>query len=249
MWLLIVLITCYFRSGYSYIDKQPDFVETCHIKEKNFEACSTKAVQRLFNKLPEGIPSIGLQPLDPLKVSVIKILQGAGPVNVNASLTNVTVRGFGHTHIVSNLVDPKDYDFYTKLHLPKLRIDGNYVLLGRILVIPLQGRGKCWFEAKDLDIHVKSDVDLYKKDGLNFYNLTGVHIKYKLGGLKMYMGNLFDGIKSLEESTNAYLNTNWNLVSDSLYPILVKTIEDIMLDILQRVFNNIPATFFVPDFD
>lgn len=80
--------------------------------------------------------------------NISQILQGGGgPVTVNASLSNVTVVGFGNTKIVHNSVDPKTFDFYTKLHLPRLRIDGNYDLLGRILVIPLKGRGTCWFDA------------------------------------------------------------------------------------------------------
>lgn len=71
---------------------------------------------------------------------------------MNASLSNVTVVGFGNTEIVHNSVDPKTFDFYTKLHLPRLRIDGNYDLLGRILVIPLKGRGTCWFDASKYKI-------------------------------------------------------------------------------------------------
>lgn len=51
----------------------------------------------------------------------------------------------------------------------------------------------------------------------------------------------------LEESTNNYLNANWKPVSDSLNPILTKTIEDIMINILQKVFDNIPAEFFIAD--
>ncbi|KAF5298259.1 hypothetical protein FQR65_LT09770 [Abscondita terminalis] len=247
MYLLIVLISFYSHLAACYLDTKPDFVDSCYIKKPNFQECSTKSVQRLFSMLPPGIPSIGLQPLDPLHIPIVRILQGEGPVSVNASLANVTVLGFGGSRILSNVVDPKTYDFHTKLVLPKLRIDGNYILLGRILLIPLRGRGKCWFEARDLNIYVKSDVNLIKKDNHHFYNVTGVHVKFTIGGLKLYMGNLFDGIKALEDSTNAYLNANWRPVADSLYPILVRTIQDIMLDILQRVFNNIPAEFFVPD--
>ncbi|KAF5305562.1 hypothetical protein FQA39_LY01653 [Lamprigera yunnana] len=249
MYLLIALISLNYHFAASYLNTPPEFVSKCYIKKPNFEECSTKAVQKLFSAIPKGVPEIGLEPLDPLRIPFVRILQGGGPVSVNASLTNVTVLGFGSTRIVANTVDPKTYDFHTKLHLPKLRIDGNYILLGRILVIPLTGRGKCWFEAKDVEIYVKSDVDLYKKDGFNFYNVTKAHVKFSIGGLKLFMGNLFDGVKALEDTTNAYLNANWKPVADSLHPILVNTIEDIMLDILQRVFNNIPADFFVPDFD
>lgn len=61
------------------------------------------------------------------------------------------------------------------------------------------------------------------------------------------MYNLFDGIKALEDSTNAYLNSNWRPVAESLSPILSKTIEDIMIDILRTVFDHIPADFFIAD--
>lgn len=137
----------------------------------DFINCSTHAVQKLFDEFPNGIPSIDLSPLDPLILPRVKvswnsgfflfiflyffvfffefqILQGGnGPVTVNASLTNVTVIGFANAKIVKNSVDPKDYDFHTELKLPRLRIDGNYEMFGKILVIPLQGKGACWFDA------------------------------------------------------------------------------------------------------
>lgn len=53
----------------------------------------------------------------------------------------------------------------------------------------------------------------------------------------------------LEDSTNAYLNANWRPVAESLNPILAKTIEDIMLDILRKVFDNIPGNFFLGDIE
>lgn len=56
---------------------------------------------------------------------------------------------FSKTFICSVLlfrVSPVDYSWETKLFLPKVRIEGNYHMKGRILVIPLNGHGKCWFE-------------------------------------------------------------------------------------------------------
>lgn len=75
-------------------------------------------------------------------------------MSVDASLTNVTVLGFGKTQVLSSQVDPVTYDFKTKIRLEKMRIDGNYNLIGRILVIPLRGKGKCWFEASMFTISI-----------------------------------------------------------------------------------------------
>lgn len=70
-------------------------------------------------------------------------------MTVNASLANVTVVGFGKTLVAKNTVDPVNHDFHTELKLPRLRIDGKYEMFGKILVIPLQGRGSCWFDASE----------------------------------------------------------------------------------------------------
>lgn len=100
---------------------------------------------------------------------------------------------------------------------------------------------------ENLDIYVKSDVKLEKNDDYHIFNITDVHVKYSIGGLKFRLNNLFDGIKALEETTNTYLNENWRTVAESLNPILVKTIQNLMLSILKRIFDNVPADFFIGD--
>lgn len=47
-----------------------------------------------------GLPEIDLPPIDPLKIPKLRILQGEGPVNVNAALDNVLVTGFGKTEVL-----------------------------------------------------------------------------------------------------------------------------------------------------
>lgn len=44
-----------------------------------------------------------------------------------------------------------------------------------------------------------------------------------------------------------YLNENWKPVSEALKPIISKTIEDILLEIMQKIFHQIPGDYFVSD--
>lgn len=50
-----------------------------------------------------------------------------------------------------------------------------------------------------------------------------------------------------EDSTNDYLNENWRPVSEALRPIITKTIEDILLGILNKIFHFIPADYLISD--
>ena len=51
-------------------------------------------------------------------------------------------------------VDFQSYGFTTNLKIPKLKIEGNYTLKGRILLLPLQGRGKAVLEPGE-NLYVK----------------------------------------------------------------------------------------------
>lgn len=79
----------------------------------------------------------GIDSIDPMKIDRIRILQGDGPVSVNASLTKVVVTGFSRVKVIENQVSKKDYSWVTTVKLPKMRLEGNYFMNGRILVIPL----------------------------------------------------------------------------------------------------------------
>lgn len=236
-----------FCSANEFTEK-PEFIKTCRFTDPDFVACSTEAVQGLFDKLVTGIEGLEhVGTIDPMKISKIRILQGDGPVSVNASLSKVVVTGFANTKVVRNVVSNKDYSWETHIRLPKMRLEGSYHMQGRILVIPLNGHGKCWFEPSGMDIVMKTTNLLDIRNGHVFYNVTNTKVDYTINGLKLHMGNLFEGVKVLEDSTNQYLNDNWRPVSEALKPIIAKTIEDILLAIMQNIFNQIPADFFVAD--
>lgn len=245
--IVLVFVSVLLQQCTGYVTKKPDWLRTCHKQDTNFTDCSTIAVQGMFDKMRTGMPEIRLPPTEPLHIDKIEILQGDGPVSVNATVRNISVHGFGNAKVLFNSVHPSNFDFHTKMYYPLLRIEGIYEMEGRILVLPMKGKGKCWFEPSNISIVANTDADLYEKDGHHFYNVTGVHVDFKIGGLKLYMGNLFDGLKSLEQTTNEFLNANWKPASESLNAVLSATIESVIFNMLKTVFDQIPADFWVDD--
>jgi Haemolymph juvenile hormone binding protein (JHBP) len=79
----------------------------------------------------------GLGSLEPWMIDRVRILQGSGPVAVNASLSKVKIIGFSKLILVENQVSSKDYSWITISKIPKIRIEANYQMNGRVLVIPL----------------------------------------------------------------------------------------------------------------
>lgn len=50
-----------------------------------------------------------------------------------------------------------------------------------------------------MDAEVTHDVHISVRDGYNFFNLTNIHVKFDIEGLKMRLNNLFNGVKALGE--------------------------------------------------
>lgn len=84
--------------------------------------------------------------IDPLLVPYERILSPSGPVNIDASLKNINITGMHEAVIKESKVSPTDYAFTTTLYIPKIRFEADYNMEGRILLVPVNGQGSCWFE-------------------------------------------------------------------------------------------------------
>ncbi|XP_063223852.1 circadian clock-controlled protein daywake-like [Bacillus rossius redtenbacheri] len=232
----------------AYIKDKPDFIKTCYHKKPDFEDCNRQTVQGIFDKLSQGYPEIGLLPTDPLRVSKINIFQGNdGPVTINASLNDVIIRGLSGIKVIKNKVDFKTYSFATEMQVPDLRVEGNYTLKGRVLLLPLVGRGDAWFEPQNMRVMSKQTIVLKEHDGHLFFDVKRVDVTYEVSSLKMRLNNLYNGRKILEDSTNNYINNNWRAVGETLQPILERTCADIVYTIMKKLFDETPAEFYIAD--
>lgn len=50
-----------------------------------------------------------------------------------------------------------------------------------------------------MDAEVTHDVKISEHGGYKFFNLTNIHVKFDIEGLKMRLNNLFNGVKALGE--------------------------------------------------
>lgn len=117
-----------------------DWFVSCQLKDAEFVKCSTKSVQLIFDKIIDGALKIdNMSSIDPFYVEKLSVVQSNrdSPVNLDATLTKVKVLGFNKMKIIESQVSKKDFSWLTKVHIPKMRLEGMYNMNGRILLIPL----------------------------------------------------------------------------------------------------------------
>ncbi|XP_037721022.1 circadian clock-controlled protein daywake isoform X1 [Drosophila subpulchrella] len=246
--LLVALATCVVRGDDGFLT-EPHYIKECRIADRDFVNCSTHSIQQLFDKLNDGIPGLtSIKSFDPFYLNRIRITQGnSNAINLKVELANVKIIGFGHTNVLESQVFKKDYSWKTTFTLPEMKLQADYSLFGRILLIPLNGKGQVFLDAENMTVTMHTKTRIYSKGGFTFYNVTSLHVDFKMDGLKSYFSNLFNGNKQLEDSTNKFFNDNWRMLADALYTVITQTIEDILLDVLKKIFHFIPANFFVAD--
>ncbi|KAI8043883.1 hypothetical protein M5D96_000026 [Drosophila gunungcola] len=217
-----------------------------HLIPANFFVEDIPTPQQLYG-VPELDESFG--PIDPMRQDQLVFKQDNSDVaTISANLTDMLISGFGKMVIKESKVSKKDFSWLTKIYLPKMRMDGHYKMLGRILLVPLQGAGKIVMEIDDLDILMSTKTRLHEKGGFTFYNVTSVKVKLEVGKVRTKMDNLFNGqSKEVEKSTNQFFNDNWQDVFEALRPLVDETVERTLLDLLHKTFSLFPASFFVED--
>ncbi|XP_049949396.1 circadian clock-controlled protein daywake-like [Schistocerca serialis cubense] len=232
----------------AYLKEKPAFLTTCYLKDPQFEDCFVKQLQSIFARLVDGFPEIGALPLDPLEVTQVAVLaDGEGPVAVNSTLTGMKIRGLSQAKAVQHRFNPKTLSLDSRLQIPRLSIDSKYKLSGRLLVLPINGNGDVHIEPENMDVRVHQKMSLVEREGRRFFHVDSSKVNFTVGGLKMEFTNLYNGQKALEESTNKYLNDNWEVAFDSLKPVLTETIEDLLTSILGRLLDKVPVEYFVGD--
>ncbi|XP_023176516.1 circadian clock-controlled protein [Drosophila hydei] len=234
-----------------YYTEKPPYIESCRIKEPDFTNCSTHSIQGFLNEVIKGIPEIeeSFGPIDPMKQDQLTFTQADSDVaSISANLTDLVIRGFGKMIVKESKVNIKDFSWQDKIYLPRMRLDGKYKMVGSVLIIPLHGSGNIFIEIDDLDILLKAKTRLYEKGGYTFYNVTDVSVKVKVGHVRTYLDNLFNGhSKEVEQTTNQFFNDNWRDFFETFRPLIVGTLERTMLDLLRKMFSVMPANFFVED--
>ncbi|XP_017145092.1 uncharacterized protein LOC108157504 [Drosophila miranda] len=235
----------------AYYTEKPSWLPSCRIYEPGFTKCSTNSVQKLLDQMNRGIPEVveSFGPFDPMRVRDIVFKQDNNEVaTIRANLTELVVKGFAKTKVKESRVSKKDFSWQTKIYLPKMRLDGKYQMAGRILLIPLSGSGNIFIEIEDLDIMLLTKTQLYEKGGFTFDNVTSVRVQLKLSRVHTELDNLFNGRSpEVERSTNQFFNDNWRDFYEALKPLIVETVENILFDVMSKVFHLIPANFFVED--
>lgn len=188
--------------------------------------------------------SLGLPPLDPLAIEKLDIEQGGNhSVQISLKLRKVHLIGLSDAKIykISGFQSNPDRNkLEIKMKSPLGKIEGPYSINGKVLVLPIQGKGTITLALHDLDVNLKFLTKKVVKDGKTYMEIEKSKFRYDVSGAKVNFTNLFNGDKALGDNMNYFLNENWRILLDELKKPINDGFAEVFKNIMNKLFMSTP---------
>lgn len=137
-----------------------------------------------FMKNSHGIPDLGLQSFDPLKIDKMDIVQGGNAsVQVDLKFRKVELLGLSKAKMykISGFKkDPEGNKLEFGFKSPLGTLVGPYVINGQLLILPIQGNGTVTLNLVNLNINLKFLTSKVVKDGKTYMKIDKSKFNYTI---------------------------------------------------------------------
>ncbi|KAI8441751.1 hypothetical protein MSG28_005449 [Choristoneura fumiferana] len=194
------------------------------------------------------IPALAVPPLEPLLVAAINIHSGAGPVVLSQNYRHIQLHGLASTILTTYKADLPHYRLITNSMTPKMEFIADYVMKGRILVLPIQGKGIA--NVTMVNLVVKHDLigEPVVRNGQTYMHIREYKVKFLPKRVYLHFTNLFNGDKRLGDQMNLFLNENSELVFNELKESYEKSLSSVFKNVTNTIFDKVPMNkIFIED--
>merc|ERR1719192_550943 len=193
-------------------------------------------LELLKEMMPDGVPELGIPPLDPFAVPHFDIPHiQEDIITADVSIENLVIRNLSTFETKQAHLDLESLSLSLELGISDLRGDAIYNLTGNILgLIPLYGNGDIWLEIYDLDLFASAAV-LINEQG--FVRVTQMDVSANFTSIKIHLDNLLGG-GNFGESVNNLLNLLGDYIWEQLKVILFPLLESVLTDVINDALDG-----------
>ncbi|XP_069681782.1 protein takeout-like [Periplaneta americana] len=234
MWQVLILFAAAVHVAQSSLPLPP-YIKACIRGEPNFNECAVKHGREAFPHLIPGDRKYNFPPLDPIQIDEIKVIEG-GPraASLNLVLRNAKIYGVRNTTIENFTYDFENQHIQHRLFIPKVEILAQYEASGRILLLPLFGKGDMNITLDNAHITYDEDYTLDVIDGRRHIRPKNPQAVAVPSRVYFQMDNLFNGDKFLSNQMNEFLNENWKDIYKELSPTVFQVFTKIVVAMISR---------------
>ncbi|CAH0393348.1 unnamed protein product [Bemisia tabaci] len=227
-------------------NKLPPMLKVCHKSDPKVNECVKQSIEQLRPYLVQGIPELSIPPCEPLFIPEVVMNQGKGSVAVQSTYSNIKIYGPSQFVLKSVKVDFEKDRMRLKVWLPFLHMNSEYTIDGRILMLPITGKGFSEGNYTDIEATAVVQGEKIHIDGKTYFNVVDFFCDFNIGHASVYLTDLFDGDKELGDAMNLFLNDNWRNVAQEIKPVLEETVANLFKKFANKLFHKYPLDEILP---
>ncbi|XP_013168269.1 PREDICTED: uncharacterized protein LOC106118231 [Papilio xuthus] len=221
--------------------------QMCHYSDPDIANCIKRMAEQARQVLAHGIPSLNIQPLEPLKIPNIRLRQHNAPKSgfkYDAWFSDVELRGL--TNYTFNKLDvyPQELKVNTNISLPHLAMSGEYVVIGQFQMLPVESTGKmaanftlctAALEAVGAKVHKRIVV-------------RDANVKLKCAGqLSADLMEAHSTTHEMEMITSHLIGMHSSEIAKEVQPAVETALAMVLEDIANKFLKRIPSNMVFPN--
>ncbi|XP_013141641.1 PREDICTED: protein takeout-like [Papilio polytes] len=181
-----------------------------------------------------GLPDNGVETLDPVTFHNID----ASSPNLKLILTDVTFKGLKNSEVKKIKIDKSKGKLLIKL-LCSVDMDGSYEMNGKLLILPIEGKGPIHVKLRKAEVSVEVDVNF---ESANWKIKQWKHSYELKDKSEVVFENLFNGNEVLGSVARDLVANSGNEIITEVGPPVIKTVVDKVINSIAALFDTIPAS-------
>ncbi|XP_011309495.1 protein takeout [Fopius arisanus] len=233
-------------------DNEPDFVTPeyilpCGRSDPALDTCIQKSFNHLKPYLIKGIPELELPPIEPLTIPQLGMENGQGAVRVSALFSNITAIGPGNYTVGRVRVDLRNLRLDLHLAIPKIELQGHYVVAGNVLLFPIQSQGDFWALFGDVEAIARVQGVEELRDGVRYMRIHRLLVDFSLGRARFRVVDQLNGNNVIGQAMNQFLNQNAKEIIEEMRPAASASIAKHFMSFLNTAFTKVPLKVWLQD--
>lgn len=222
--------------------KLPKGFMQCKKNDPGLSECIKTSLQSSIPHLVKGIPSLGLYPIDPLRITALGIDQGSGPVSIKLNFRDLDISNIGTVMIRELHVEPDGNNITLILDFEKpIVLDGMYDVKGKVIILPITGDGMSKISLENIKAKTNLILKTVVRNGITYYDIKSFILSLTVTKMRIKLENLFKGDKALGNNMNTFLNENWPDIFKELQASFENALAAAFAGVAQQFFNRVPA--------
>ncbi|XP_023713855.1 protein takeout [Cryptotermes secundus] len=224
----------------------PSYIKPCARSDPDFNICALQHAKETFPVFVKGDRKYKIPRMDPLEIAEMEISEGPSNGGLSLSMRNVKMYGLKHAVLQKTEFDFDRNHVMYDTNIPVLTILGEYEVSGRILLLPISGKGDINITLINSHLTYSYDFDIVERNG-NRYHVTKNHKAVVEPTVGLYhLSNLFNGDKLLGTQVNGFLNENWQEIYRSMSPAISEAFAQVVGNIVNTIASGLPYDALFP---